>query len=287
MRAIFNKEFRSYFTTATGYVFMAVFLLISGIFFALTNLLGGSPYYTDVLQSITFIFLILVPMLTMRTLADEKHQKTDQLLFTSPLKFSQIILGKYFAAVSLFLVTLLITCLYPLLMVLYGQVAVWEIVGGYVGFALMGAAFIAVGLFISSLTESQVTSAVGTFGALLVIWLIEWLRQGLPTSLTAGVVFAAVLAILLGVIVYYATRSIYAGGIVALAGGIAIAAIYIIKKELFEGFTANVLGWFSLLNRYDKFSMGLFDVSSIIYYITFSAAFVFLTIRMVDKRRWS
>lgn len=287
MIAVFNKEFRSYFTSATGYIFMAVFLLISGIFFALVNLLPASTYFNGVLANMVFVFLLLVPIITMRLLAEETHQKTDQLLYTSPLKLSQIILGKYFAAVALFLVTLLITCFYPLLMSMFGEIALWEIVGNYIGFALMGASFISVGLFISSLTESQVASAVGTFGALLVIYILEWLREGLPTTITSGVVFAILLALALGVIVYYTTRNFYAGGIVAVLGGIAIVVVYLTKKELFEGFTSKVLGWFSLLKRYDDFAMGLLDVSSLIYYITFSAAFVYLAIRMIDKRRWS
>lgn len=287
MGAIFRKEFRSYFISSTGYIFMAVFLLISGIFFALTNLIPANPVFSDVMSSMMFIFLLLVPILTMRTLAEETHSKTDQLLYTSPLKLSKIMLGKYFAALVLFLLTLLITGLYPIIMSFFGEIAVWEIVGNYIGFALLGAAFISVGLFISSITESQIASAVGTFGALLVIYVLEWLRQGLPTTQLSGVVFAGLLAVLLAVIAYLTTRNSYVTGIVAVLGVIAIAAAYIIKASIFEGFTANVLGWFSLLNRYDNFTMGLLDVSSIIYYITFSAAFIFLTIRMVDKRRWS
>lgn len=287
MGAIFRKEFKSYFISSTGYIFMAVFLLISGIFFALTNLIPANPIFSDVMSSMMFIFLLLVPVLTMRTLAEETHSKTDQLLYTSPLKLSNIILGKYFAALVLFLLTLLITCLYPLLMSMFGEIAVWEIIGNYIGFALLGAAFIAVGLFISSFTESQIASAVGTFGALLVIYILEWLRQGLPTSQASGVVFAGLLVVLIGIIVYFTTRNAYITGIAAAVGVIAVAATFLIKKEIFDGFTANVLGWFSLLNRYDNFTMGLLDVSSIIYYITFSAAFIFLSIRMVDKRRWS
>lgn len=287
MIAIFNREFKSYFTSVTGFIFMSVFLFISGLFFALTDLIPASGEYNSVLQSITFIFLFLVPILTMRSIAEETHQKTDQLLLTSPLTLPQIVLGKYFAAVALFFVTLLITCLYPLILSMFGSIQGWEIVGNYVGFALMGSAFIAVGLFISSLTESQVASAVGTFGALLFIWLIDWLQQGLPTSLTAGIVFAAIIVATISLIIYYTTRNVYAGIITALAGAIAIIIVYFSKKTLFEGFTARFLGWFSLLKRFDTFSMGILDVSSIVYFITFSAAFVFLTIRVIDKRRWS
>ena len=138
MLAIINKELRSYFASATGYIFMSFFLLISGIFFSITNLLGQNPLYNNVLSSITFIFLFVVPMLTMRLISEETRQKTDQLLLTSPLKVSDIVLGKYFAALLLFLLTLLITVLYPIIFKFYGNVAVGEVLGGYIGFFYLG-----------------------------------------------------------------------------------------------------------------------------------------------------
>jgi ABC-2 type transport system permease protein len=287
MIAVFNKEIRSYFTSAIGFIFMAVFLLISGIFFAFINLLQASSYFSPVLENCIFVFLLLVPVLTMRTIAEETHQKTDQLLLTSPLKVSDIVLGKYFAAVALFLITLLITCIYPLIMSMYGSISALEIIGNYLGFILMGCSFISIGIFVSSISGNQVTSAVGTFGALLFIWLIDWVQEGLPTSLTSGVIFAGILVILLCIIIYYATKNIYASTIVGIAGAVVMAIVYFTKKTLYEGFTAKFLGWFSLLKRYESFSMGMLDVSSIIYYITFSAAFLFLTVRMIEKRRWS
>lgn len=287
MRAILKREFKTYFNTATGFIFMTVFLGLTGIFFALTNLFTGDPYYNPVLDSTTFIFLVLVPMITMKTLAEERHQKIDQLLLTSPVRLTGIVLGKYFAAVGLFLITLLITCIYPIILGFYGPVSVWEIVGAYIGFALLGSSFIAVGIFISSLTENQVTAAVGTFGALLLLWIIDWMQQGLPTTLGSGIAFAALLVVIVSVIVHYAMKNTYFSSAVLLLGGIAITVVYFVNKTLYEGFTAKFLGWFSLTQRYQSFTMGILDVSTIIYYITFSAAFLFLTVRVLDKRRWS
>lgn len=289
MLAIFNKELKSYFSSATGYIFLAVFLFICGIFFALTNLLTSSPNanYSSVLGSITFVFLLLVPILTMKTFSEETHQKTDQLLLTAPVKLYEVVLGKYFAAVVLFLIALLITCLYPLILSMFGSVAGWEVLGSYVGFALFGSALIAVGIFISSLTESQVIAAVGTFGCVLVFWIMDAIKQSIPTTRMAGIIFALVLAVTIGLIIYFATHNAYLAGGIFVAEGIAVLVIYLVKKTLFEGFTAKFFDWFSLLSRYDNFSMGILDVSSIVYYITFSAAFVFITIRMIDKRRWS
>lgn len=289
MRAIFNRELKSYFTSATGYIFMAVFLIISGIFFVLSDILVEQPttYYSPVLSNITFVFLILVPIITMRTLSEESHQKTDQLLFTSPVSLAEIILGKYLAAVVLFIITLLITCLFPLILSIFGSVSVWEIIGGYVGFALFGCSLIAIGIFISSLTESQIASAIGTFGALLFIWVIDWIQQGLPSTMSSGIVFAALLAVLLAVVIYYSTKNIYITSGVSILEVASIVIIYFVNKTLYEGFISKFLGWFSLPQRYDEFSMGMLNVSSIVYYISFSAAFIFLTIRMIEKRRWS
>lgn len=287
MLAIYTKELKSYFYSATGYIFLSVFLLISGIFFAFYNLINASSYYISVLGNITFIFLVLVPILTMRILSEEARQKTDQLLLTAPISVADIVIGKYFAAVTIFFIALLITVLYPLIMSMFGEVGVWEVVGGYIGLALFGSSLISIGVFISALTENQVASAVGTFGALLVIWMLDWIQQGLPTSRLSGVVFAAILVAVISAIIYFSTRNIFICAGSAAVGAIAIAAVYLLKKEFFEGFTTRFFSWFSLLERYDGFLMGILSLDSIVYYISFCTAFVFLTIRMIDRKRWS
>ena len=177
MLAILRREFRAYFSSPLGFTFVGFFLLIAGIFFALSNLLSGSPAYAGVLNSLTFIFLFLVPILTMRLLTEETRQKTDQLLITSPLTITGIVLGKYLAAVGVFLISLLITVLYPVIMSFYalGGLAGWEILGGYIGFFLLGASFIAVGLFFSSLTDNPLIAAVESFAALLLIWILDFI----------------------------------------------------------------------------------------------------------------
>lgn len=287
MFAILSKEFKSYFYSATAYIFMGVFLLITGIFFAIYNLLSANSGYTNVLSSISFIFLILVPILTMRIISEETKQKTDQLLLTAPVTVTDIVVGKYFAAVGLFLITLLITVINPLILRLFGDIEVAHIIGSYIGFALLGSCFISVGIFISALTDNQVVAAAGTFGALLILWIIDGVSQSLPTTSISGAVFALILLALLCLIIYNATKNVYVTAIIAIIGLGAIGGVFFFNKALFEGFTVKFIGWLSLLKRYDKFSMGILDVSSIVYYITFSFTFVFLTIRMIEKRRWS
>jgi ABC-2 type transport system permease protein len=287
MLAVLSKEFKAYFYSATGYVFMGVFLLICGIFFANYNLIPASPLYSNVLSSMTFIFLILVPVITMRLIAEERHQKTDQLLLTSPISALEIVVGKYLASVGLFLLTLIITLVFPFMLSLYGTIAAGEITAVYIGFALLGAAFISVGVFVSSLTENQVVSAVVSFGLLLFIWIIDWIQQGLPTSSSAGLVFAGILIVCASALFYLSTRNFIASAFGSLICAIAVLIIFLKDSALFEGSISKFFHWFSLLSRFDSFSMGIVDLSSVVYYITFVIAFIHLTVRSIEKRRWS
>ena len=291
MLAVYKRELRAYFTSPIGFIFMGFFLLLSGFFFALTNLIPANPDYNAVLGSITFIFLIVVPILTMRLLPDDKRQKTDQLLLTSPLSLGGIVLGKYFAALTVFILTLLVTCIYPVILSFFGTLAVWEIVGGYLGFLLLGASFIAIGLFVSSLTENQVVAAVITFSALLFMWIIDWVSQGLPTDKVSGIVFAGILALAAGAFVYFNTKNIYVSVIVFLVGiGAIIGINYVYSmsdKRFFDGLIVRVFEWFSLIKRYGDFQLGVLSLGPIVYYLTFSASFVYLTTRVLEKKRWS
>lgn len=288
MLAIFNKELRSYFFSATAYIFMGIFLFISGIFFASFNALQKSPLYNNVLSGwMIFFFLILTPVLTMKTFAEESKTRTDQLLYTSPQNISSIVIAKYLAAIALFGITLLITLLFPIMLSLFGKLAVAEIFSSYLGFFLMGACFIAVGVFISSLTDNQVVAAIGTLGALLALYIIDVIQNVLPNTQGAGIAFSVILVVLITLIVYSSTRNITASAGTFLVGALVIAALYIKNKVLFEGFIGKFFNWLSIMKRYDTFNTGIINVSSIIYYISFSFVFVFLTIRMIDKRRWS
>ena len=226
-------------------------------------------------------------MLTMRLIAEETRQKTDQLLLTSPLKVSEIVLGKYFAALLLFLLTLFITVLYPVILSFHGKIAVGEIVGGYIGFFLLGAAFISVGLFISSLTDNQVVSAVVTVITLLVLWIMEGIIMGLPTDRKSSIVFMAILVIAIAALFYNSTKNIFISAAIVIIGAIIMVAVYLINPALYDGVIVRIFQWFSLLERYQSFSYGIFDVSSVVYFITFSCAFIFLTIQTIEKRRWS
>ena len=287
MLSVLKKEFQTYFSSLTGYIFMGSFLFFAGLFFTLNNLMSMNSDYNSVLSNITFIFLLVVPILTMRLMAEETKQKTDQLLLTSPISLTSIVLGKYLAAVSVFLLTLAITMIFPAILSTMGSISISEVVGGYIGFFLFGSALIAVGLFISSITDNQVIAAVVTFTALLFLWFIDVMMQGLPIDRMSGIVFAGILALVIAVVIYLTMKNIIVSGGILVIGIVGILAGYLISPEIYDGFTVKFLQWFSLLNRYQEFSMGILSLSPIVYYITFSGAFVFLTIRMLEKKRWS
>ncbi len=288
MLAVLRRELKAYFTSPIGFVFVGFFILIAGVFFAISNLLSGNPNFNGVLSNLTFIFLFLVPILTMRLISEETRQKTDQLLITSPLSITGIVLGKYLAAVGVFVITLLITVLYPLIMSFFalGGLAWSEILGGYIGFFLLGSSFIAVGLFFSSLTDNQLIAAVETFAALLVIWILDFVAQSVPSDPVSGLVFLSVLGALLVFLVFTATRNTLATVVSFILVAAAVVLLYVFSRGMFQGLIGKFLSWFSLVKRYNDFSMGALGLSPIVYYISFSGAFVFLTIRMIDKRRW-
>lgn len=289
MLAVFKRELKAYFTSPIGFVFVGLFLALSGIFFAVGNLLPGNPEYAGFQGTITFVFsLFLVPILTMRLLTEETRQHTDQLLITSPLSVTDIVLGKYLSAVAVFLLTLVVTVLYPVIMSFFALLGLegWKIVGGYVGFFLLGSAFIAVGLFFCSLTDNQIVAAMSTFAALLFIWILDWITGSVPSDWVYGLVFAAVVALALAALIWFSTRAIWAAGLAAALFTAALATSAVLARDFYNGLILKVLEWFSLLKRYSDFSMGILSLSPVIYYLSFSAAFVFLTVRVIDRKRW-
>ena len=171
MIAIWKRELKSYFFSPLAYIFIGAFMAVAGIMFSLGNVKTASVSFNSTLGGLTFIFMLLVPILTMKLISEDKKNKTDQLLLTAPLTIPSIIIGKYLAAVSVFVVTLIISFVFPIILSIFGMPAYGEIIAGYIGFFLLGCALIAVGLFISSITESQVISALVTFFVLMIMWM--------------------------------------------------------------------------------------------------------------------
>ena len=190
MRAIYKKELRTYLTSMTGYIFMAVLLAVASLYYAANCLIGGYPVFGVVLSSVYFVLLIIVPVLTMRSLAEEKRQKTDQLLLTAPVSIWKIVAGKYLAMLTVFLIPMLILCLYPLILLQFGSVSLPMAYSAVAGYTLFGAACLAVGMLVSALTESQVIAAVLTFGALFFLNM----STGIADLLGAEGIFLSILS---------------------------------------------------------------------------------------------
>lgn len=234
MLAIYKREMRSYFTTSAGYVFAALFLALSGLLFGLFTMkfeqtTDVSGYY----QMLMFAYVIVIPMLTMKTFAEERRTKTEQLLLTAPVSLFSIVFAKFLAAFTMFIGTILITWIYMIPLCLYGEPNMGRVFGCMVAVALVGMCFIAIGIFVSALTDNQFTAVLGTVGILAAL---------------LGV------AMLNSVIDFYPVRV--------------------------------VLSFFSIYTRYSYFTYGLFDYAAAFYYISVAAVFLFLAVRIFERRRW-
>ena len=251
------------------------------------NILSLSPDFQYVFSSVIMMFLILAPMLTMRLLSEEKKQRTDQMLLTSPVSIPAIVLGKYLAAVTVFLISLVITGIFPVILSFFGTVAVAQILGSYIGFFLLGSAFIAVGLWISSITDNQIVSAVATFVAVFLLLMVETIVQAASGSESFSLMFAGVIALLIALYVYYNTKNAEVSITVFIIEAAVLLILYFVKRSIFTGLAGKFAMMFAVLTRFNSFAMGLLDVSSVVYFISFIAVFLYFTVRVIEKRRWS
>ena len=185
--SIWKRELQGYFYTPVGYVFMGVFLLLSSVIFFLTIMQSRSSDLLSFIGTMSYLWMLLCPVLTMRLLAEEKQKRTDQLLLTSPVSLPGIVLGKYLAAVTVMLSTVLLTGLFVIIVALYGQVYPGELLVGYLGFVLQGCAFIALDLFISGTTGNQVTAVVAAFGANFLVWMLDLLQSAVSIDWINGI----------------------------------------------------------------------------------------------------
>ena len=232
MKAIFMKEVKSYFYSPMAYILIGLFLLLTSLFFN-QYLQVGYGDFNGILSLMGFILIVIVPILTMRILAEDRKNGTEVLLITSPSSITSIVIGKFLAVYFVFLVMTVLTFIFPITQLAFGAKFTSQLVGGYIGFLLLGATYIAIGVFASSLTENQVVAVIISYASLLIMWLAD--------------------------------------GLSSAVGGIG----------------AKVLSWISILSRYEDFNRGILGLSPIVYYLSFVAVFLFLTVRVIEKRRWS
>jgi len=233
MLAIFKREVKAYFYSPIAYALIGFFTFMSGIFFFIVNVFGGDGDFLIGLNNLSLVLLIIVPILTMRIMAEDRKNNTEVLLMTSPTSLWRIVTGKFLSAFFVFFVMTVCSFIFPITIFIYGNPYIPGIIGGYAGFLFMGACFIVVGVLMSSLTENQVVAAILTFVSLLFIWVVN------------------VLAVIVG------------------------------------GMPARILMWFSVISRFEAFYNGIFDIIPIVYYFSFIGVFLFITVRLIERRRWS
>lgn len=287
MTAVYRKELRSYLTSMIGYVFIAFMLAAIGIYFAFQNLNIGSPRFELVLDNVQFVFLVFVPILTMRVLADEKKQRTDQLLLTLPLSVWDIVLGKFLAVVTLYAVPMVIICFYPLLLSTFGPVNMPAAYFSILSFFLLGCADIAIGVFLSSVTENSVIAAVMTFGVLLACYLMNTIATMVSYTATASFLAFTVVILLFVAIVYHMLKNTTVTCVAGVVLEGILCVVFMVKKPLLEGAFQKLLSVFYLNGRLANFFDGILDIGGIIYFLSIIAVFLVLTEQTIVKRRWS
>ena len=287
MMAIFRRELGAYFRGMLGYLFAAFVLIFAGIYTMAYHLSGAYSNFAYVLDAISFIYLIAVPILSMRTFAEERRQKTDQLLYALPVPMSGVVMGKYLAMVAVLAVPMLILTLYPLILTQFGSVSLPTAYGAIFAFFLLGAALLSVGLFISSLTESQVAAAVMTLMAMLVIFLMSGLADFVSSEASASLMALMLAALIFALVLYALSRNPIVSLAVAavLVGG--LLGTYAVDSSLFEGLFAEIMTSLSVFDRFYGFVNGVFDWKAVVYDLSMIAVFLFVTVQSMEKRRWS
>ena len=287
MIAVLKHELRLYFHSLTAYVFGAFFLAFVGIGAMPYNIQAAVSNFEFVLSFGSLVFVVIVPILTMRVIAEERKQKTDQLLYALPITTTQVILGKYLALLVVYLIPLALISLYPLLFAQFGEVYLPTSYGSILAFFVLGAALIALGVFISSLTDNQGFAAGIGIAAILLNYYSVSLSEYISSTAFGSLAALCVLVVLLAMLVKYLTKNetlayFGAGGLLVL-----IMGFYMYDSTQFEGLLPQVMANLSLFERFYVFVNGVFDMAAIVYYLTAIVFFLFLAVQSLEKRRYN
>ncbi|MCF0134152.1 MAG: ABC-2 transporter permease [Blautia sp.] len=287
MLTICKREFRSYLTSMAGYVFIAFVLLVIGVYYTGYHMTMGYPIFGYTMSSSNFVFLIATPVLTMRALAEEQRQKTDQLLLTAPVSVTDIVVGKYLGMLGIFTILVLILCFYPAILSVYGTVSLPAAYTSILGFFLLGMADLAVGLFLSSLTENSVIAAVSTVGVLFLCFLMGGITSLLSETAATSYLILSLLVILFVIVAYFFIKNKVLALVIGVMGEGVLSALYFLSSDKLEGVIQKVLYVFDMSGHFDDFAEGILNLSNVVYFLSITVVFLFLTIQMIQKRRWS
>ena len=287
MTAILKHELRSYFHSLTAYVFGAFLLAFVGIGAMLYNLQMAVSNFEYVFTFSSLIFVVIVPILTMRTVAEERKQKTDTLLYSLPITTVQVILGKYLALLILYLIPLAVIAIYPLIFAQFGEVYLLTSYGSILGFFLLGAALIAVGIFLSSLTENQGLAAGIGIAVILLNYYSVSLSEYVSATALGSVIALVVVFLLLGLLIRHLTQNGNLAYWVSFVLIAATVALYVVDSAAFEGLLPKIMEQLSLFERFSVIVYGVFDMTTVVYDLSVAAFFLFLAVQSLEKRRYN
>ena len=287
MISVLKHELKLYFHSLIAYVFGAFLLLIVGIGAMLYNLQAAVSNFEYVLSFSSMVFAVIVPILTMRVIAEERKQKTDQLLYSLPISTTKIIVGKFLALLVVFLIPLAIISIYPLIFSQFGEVYLLTSYGSLIAYFIMGAALIAIGVFVSSLTENQGFAAGIGIAAILLNYFSVSLAEYVSATAAGSAIVLFVLAGLLGWIIKHLTRNDNLGYGVGLTLMAAVVAVFWIDSSALEGLVPEIMKQLSLFDRFETFVNGVFDMTAIVYFVSVIIFFLFLSVQSLEKRRYN
>lgn len=287
MIAVCKHELSSHFHSLTAYIFSAFLLAFVGIGAMLYNIQSAVANFEYVLSFVCLGFVVIIPILTMKAVAEERRQKTDQLLYSLPITTSQIMIGKYVALLVVYLVPLVVISFYPLIFARFGEVYLLTSYGSMFAFFMMGAAFIAIGMFISSLTDNLGFAAGIAIPVILINYYSVTLAEYVSSTAIGSAAALIVAAVLLGFVIRYLTRNdklaVGCGAVLSIA----VAGLYVMDSAAFEGLLPDIMKQLSLFERFYKFVNGVFDLTGIVYYVTVTVFFLFLSVQSLEKRRYN
>ena len=287
MIAVLKHELSGYFHSLTAYIFSAFLLAFVGIGALIYNIQSAVANFEYVLGYVCLGFAVIIPILTMRVIAEERKQKTDQLLYSLPIRTSQIVMGKYFALLTVYLVPLCIVAVYPLIFAQFGEVYLPTSYGSLFAFFMMGAAMIAAGTFISSLTENQGFAAGIAVPVILLNYYSVTLADYVSATASGSAAALIVTAVLLGFVIRHLTKNRNLAYGISILIMLAVVIIYFADSSRFEGLVPDIMTKLSLFERFYTFVNGVFDLTAIIYYITVIIFFLFLSVQSLEKRRYN
>ena len=287
MTAVLRHELSLFYHSMTGYVFGAFLLLFTGIGALMYNINASVANFEYVLQFISIIFIVIVPILTMRIIAEEKRQKTDQLLYSLPITSTDIVVGKFLSLFVVYLIPLIIICAYPLIFAQFGDVYLPTSYGSMVAFLFLGMALISMGMYISALTDSQGIAAGICVAFMLFNYFCATLSDYVSATAVGALISLIVISALLAFVIRFMTKSNVIGLIIFAIGTISSVIIYFVNDELLNNLLPNLMKKISLYERFSVFVNGIFDITGIVYYISVIVFFLFLCVQALEKRRYN